>query len=775
MKYIQVIEEVESRCLVPGDVIVVPEKKFYIPCDALLISGGCIVDEGMLTGESVPVTKTPLPNVNNSIPWKTHSEDYKRHVLFCGTEVIQTKPSNNGLVKAVVLQIGFNTAKGDLVRSILYPKPYNFKLHRDALRFLMGLSTVAVAAVIYIAVVYTNQGAPTHETVMWSLLIITACIPPALPAASTVGLLYSQKRLQRKGIFCLSAQRINMCGRLNIICFDKTGTLTEDGMALWGVVPSDRKWCFKPKKEKMKRQLQICGLSLLLDIAASAIDGYVLWVLGLVVLLGCLVVPNGAGRRGGTAGVPVEGVTILHQFPFSSSLQRMSVIAQVIGTDELFVFLKGAPEMVIQFSLPETVPENFQKELELYTMQGFRVIALAYKALVTNRHPYVKCLERKEAESDLTFLGLLVMENKIKPETKPVIQELHAANIRTIMITGDNLQTACTIGKASGMVPDDSNLILIEARAPRGGSLASITWQNMTDIYDKSGVHTKTDNFHFAMSGESYEVIVKHFYDVLPKILLNGTIFARMSPGQKSNLIEELQNIDYFAGMCGDGANDCGALKSAYAGISLSKLEASVASPFTSKTPNIECVPKIIKEGRNSIVTAFCMFKYITLYSMISVICLVILFWLLQNATSLLSHRSDNIVWFYACWKVLYDDLLRIMPHIRFIEGLPHTFNDDELFPPSRVNLTIVDDLMEAASESSEIEKAFNNSKSGGGDDETEGDGEAAGVEKSMRASLMETYKKIGERAANGDGHHRSHQKRHCGICCSAAVIPAAE
>ncbi|XP_042811922.1 probable cation-transporting ATPase 13A4 [Panthera leo] len=67
-----------------------------------------------------------------------------------------------------------------------------------------------------------------------------------------------------------------------------------------------------------------------------------------------------------------------------------------------------------------------------------------------------------------------------------------------------------------------------------------------------------------------------------------------MSPGQKSSLVEEFQKLDYFVGMCGDGANDCGALKMAHVGISLSEQEASVASPFTSKTPNIECVPHLI-------------------------------------------------------------------------------------------------------------------------------------------------------------------------------------
>ena len=83
------------------------------------------------------------------------------------------------------------------------------------------------------------------------------------------------------------------------------------------------------------------------------------------------------------------------------------------------------------------------------------------------------------------------------------------------------------------------------------------------------------------MSGKSWAVLRFHFPHLLPKIIQRGTIFARMSPDQKAELIEEYQAIDYITAMCGDGANDCGALKAAHVGISLSEAEASVAAPFT--------------------------------------------------------------------------------------------------------------------------------------------------------------------------------------------------
>lgn len=100
-------------------------------------------------------------------------------------------------------------------------------------------------------------------------------------------------------------------------------------------------------------------------------------------------------------------------------------------------------------------------------------------------------------------------------------------------------------------------------------------------------------------------------------MLVTGKIYARMSPDEKHELVEKLQSIDYCVGFCGDGANDCGALKAADVGVSLSEAEASVAAPFTSRNFDISCCPEVIREGRASLVTSFSCFKYMSLYSAI--------------------------------------------------------------------------------------------------------------------------------------------------------------
>lgn len=131
---------------------------------------------------------------------------------------------------------------------------------------------------------------------------------------------------------------------------------------------------------------------------------------------------------------------------------------------------------------------------------------------------------------------------------------------------------------------------------------------------------------HLALSGSTFGVLLKHFPKLLPKVLVQGTVFARMAPEQKTELVCELQKLQYCVGMCGDGANDCGALKAADVGISLSQAEASVVSPFTSSVASIECVPMVIREGRCSLDTSFSVFKYMALYSLTQFISVLILY-----------------------------------------------------------------------------------------------------------------------------------------------------
>ncbi|KAG8581496.1 hypothetical protein GDO81_007687 [Engystomops pustulosus] len=582
--------QVESRHLVPGDVIVLSGKDFFMSCDAILINGTCVVNEGMLTGESIPVTKTQLPNGDDTMPWKKYSgEDYKRHLLFCGTEVIRTEASAQGPARAVILRTGFNTTKGDMVRSILYPKPLNFKWHRDVRWFYIFLAFLAVIGLIYAITIYAQRKVPAGKIVVECLVLVVCAVSPVIPAALMVGVLYGKRRLKNKHIYCISPDRINLCGQLNLFCFDKTGTLTEDGLDLMGVIPSGNGSFQTMISQEDINELSwgplfsamtCCHSLILLDgrLQGDPLDLKMFEATGWVLdetNSDCndeLSPQTVTIRPGPNSNMKdnVEGIKVLLQYPFSSVMQRMSVITEVIGEDQMVVFMKGAPEMVASFCKTESVPSGFLKELELYTFQGLRVIAVAFKKLKNEKCCDLQSLEREDIEKDMEFLGLLILENRLKPETSAVIEELHAANIRTVMITGDNIQTATTVAKNCGIIPKGKKVLLVEAVGPEGSSPASLTWKLLEYPEDGKQIKDLSINYEvtldiksyspdyvFSMSGKTYEVLEKYFYDLLPKILMNGTVFARMSPGQKSTIIDEFRKLDYYVGMCGDGANDC--------------------------------------------------------------------------------------------------------------------------------------------------------------------------------------------------------------------------
>uniref|UniRef100_A0A670Z0W6 Cation-transporting ATPase n=1 Tax=Pseudonaja textilis TaxID=8673 RepID=A0A670Z0W6_PSETE len=628
-------QEVESRHLVPGDILVLDEGRSLMSCDALLLSGQCVVNEGMLTGESLPVTKTALPQeCKSSQPWHLgSSEDSRRHLLFCGTDVIQARGGDAGPARAIVLRTGFNTAKGDLVRSILYPKPMNFRLYRDALQFLLCLVVAAGIGMVYAICVFVINGQEAGEVVKKALDVITIAVPPALPAALTTGIIYAQRRLKKKGIFCISPQRINVCGQLNLVCFDKvTSGRGPRGVGL-ALFQAAHRFSSGPRMPwgPASAAMACCHSLMVLD---GKVQGDPLDLKMFEATHWELV--DSAGGEGGPADVlvvrpgpeaaEVSGLAVLRQFPFSSALQRMTVVAQELPGDGR-VFMKGAPEMVAGFCQPETVPPSFARELQGCTSQGFRVIALAHKRLQEGQ--LAASLTREELESGLTFLGLLVMENRLKSETRPVLQELHQARIRSVMVTGDNLQTAITVARNAGMIPQGSRVILVEASAGPGRPLASVSWEELEEPSQEDALgylHGRQEGkrcrgFHFCLTGGSYEVLSQHFGQLLPQLLLNGTVFARMSPAQKAHLVQQFQQ----------GIGQEGALKEAHAGISLSEQDASVASPFTSTVPTIECVPELIRHGRAALVTSFCMFKYMALFSLASYVGVLLLYWQLNS------------------------------------------------------------------------------------------------------------------------------------------------
>uniref|UniRef100_A0A6A7FU09 Cation-transporting ATPase n=1 Tax=Hirondellea gigas TaxID=1518452 RepID=A0A6A7FU09_9CRUS len=699
-------EKIPSEQLVPGDVLLVPAHGCTMHCDAVLLQGNAIVNESMLTGESVPVTKTPVANKHGLM---YSDKEHGKHTLFCGTKVIQTRFYGGERVRAVVVRTGFGTNKGALVRSIMYPPPVDFKFQQDSYKFVLVLVSIASFGFLYTVVTKFMRNVSVAEIALDSLDLITIVIPPALPMAMTVGILYALRRLKKKNIFCISPRSVNISGVLNCVCFDKTGTLTEDGLDMRGVVPvngrvdlkgsvrknskshdqsskshgqSTSKTNNKPNDSPVKiymdsldkepmnlpqnhllfamatcHSITIIKNELVgdpLELRMFESTGWVLTEPGMDdtnkydMIMPTSVHPPATNGFSADDHIQQLEFGIVRQFPFESSLQRMTVITRRLGDHHWDLYCKGSPEKIASLSTHESMPPNFNSELRSYTDQGYRVLALAHRTISMPYHRVHK-VDREEVECNLQFLGLLVMENRLKQETKVVIQQLHQANIRTVMVTGDNLLTALSVGRECGLVsPQDTVLEL--KKPPTGGvcyepttppqdasDSVSVDIDGNNDGSSKGGdgggdISNPAGRIVLAVDGSSWAAL-QDDWQQLEAVLVRGVVFARMNPDQKQQLITHLQAIGYYVGMCGDGANDCGALKAAHAGISLSEAEASVASPFTSKEPNISCVPNLIREGRTALVTSFGVFKYMAAYSLTQFVSIMIFYSIDSNLT----------------------------------------------------------------------------------------------------------------------------------------------
>ncbi|XP_066231294.1 polyamine-transporting ATPase 13A2 isoform X4 [Saccopteryx leptura] len=590
-------EWVDSSELVPGDCLVLPKEGGLMPCDAALVTGECTVNESSLTGESVPVLKTALPE--GAVPYCPETQ--RRHTLFCGTLMLQARAFVGPHVLAVVTRTGFCTAKGGLVSSILHPRPVNFKFYKHSMKFVSALSVLALLGTIYsIFILHRNQtGTLTEDG-----LDVMGVVP--LQGQAFLPLVPEPRRLPTGPLLralatCHTLSRLQdtpVGDPMDLKMVESTGWVLEEGPAADSAFGTQVLAVMRPPVQ----ELQLQGME-----------------------------------------EPPRPVSILGRFPFSSALQRMNVVVAWPGAAQPEAYVKGSPELVAGLCNPETVPADFTQMLQSYTAAGYRVVALAGRPLpIPPSLEAAQQLTRDTVEQELSLLGLLVMRNLLKPQTTPVIQALRKTYIRTVMVTGDNLQTAVTVARSCGMVGSWERLVIVRATPPDQGQPASLELLPVESSVSVNGakdpdqaagrtVEQDPPSSHLALSGSTFGVLRKHFPRLLPKVLVQGTIFARMAPEQKTELVCELQKLQYCVGMCGDGANDCGALKAADVGISLSQAEASVVSPFTSSVANIECVPMVIREGRCSLDTSFSVFKYMALYSLTQFISVLILYTINTN------------------------------------------------------------------------------------------------------------------------------------------------
>ncbi|KAL8648375.1 MAG: hypothetical protein Q9210_005023 [Variospora velana] len=473
--------QIRSVELVPGDVYEVSDPSLtQLPCDSLLLAGDCIVNESMLTGESVPVSKIPATNESlgtldlklSTIPPKA-----ARHFLFSGTRIIRARRPHDGkddeaVALAIVARTGFNTTKGALVRSMLFPKPSGFKFYTDAFRYISVMGGVAGVGFVASFVNFVRLKLAWHLIVVRALDLITIVVPPALPATLTIGTNFALSRfsdlLDQSSTLLPGAAHerdptvdysVHKAVLYTMASCHSLRTVDSDLMG----DPLDLKmfdftsWSFKEGSQDpfsvQTEELRHQDHSMVHPPAGSEFD------------------PE-AMDEFGTAAIQLS---IIRGFEFVSQLRRASVVTWQSGSLDANIYVKGAPECMKAICKPESFPLDYEDLLDFYTHRGFRVIACATKA-VSSAWADIQKMEREQAESGLDFIGFIIFENKLKPATAGTIEELGQAGIRQVMCTGDNILTAISVARECSLIDRTAHCFVAHIAEGTFALLRSSRW-----------------------------------------------------------------------------------------------------------------------------------------------------------------------------------------------------------------------------------------------------------------------------------------------------------
>ncbi|CAI5448750.1 unnamed protein product [Caenorhabditis angaria] len=575
---------IKTEELVAGDIVSIGRngEDETVPCDLLLLRGPCIVDESMLTGESVPQMKEPIEDVEKDRIFDIEL-DSRLHVIFGGTKIVQhTTPGKapEGSVKSpdgncicYVVRTGFNTSQGKLLRTIMFGVKRVTANNLETFCFILFLLIFAIAAAAYLWIKGTaDETRSKYKLFLECTLILTSVIPPELPIELSLAVNSSLMALQKLGIFCTEPFRIPFAGKVDICCFDKTGTLTTDNLVVEGV-------CMNNEKDGMIKSPEDLTLeSLQVMTSCHSLVRFEEELVGDPLEKACLSWCDWSLTKGDAVMPPkstkgIAGIKIFHRYHFSSAMKRMTVIAgyQQSATSDttLIVAVKGAPEMLR--NMYENVPEDYDETYMKLTRQGSRVLAMGIKKLKETRPSELRDKKREDLEQDLTFAGFVVISCPLKTDTKAMIKEIIDSSHGVVMITGDNPLTACHVAKVLKFTKKGVQTLVLDE--PKEGD--DWTWKSVDGTVEvplippKSARNVFFKSHEFCLTGTAFQYLVHHEHTFLRDLIVHVKVFARMAPKQKERVIHELKSLGHITLMCGDGTNDVGALKHSNVGVAL--------------------------------------------------------------------------------------------------------------------------------------------------------------------------------------------------------------
>ncbi|EMR08353.1 hypothetical protein PNEG_03193 [Pneumocystis murina B123] len=564
--------------LFPDDIVsIAPFKEEHdVPCDMILLSGTCIINEAMLSGESTPLLKENISLRDPKSSFDIQDVD-RNSLLFGGTKILQISPSTNSAIPlapdngalAVVIKTGFETQQGNLVRTMIYSTERVSANNLESLFFILFLLVFAIAASCYVWTKGIQSNRNKYKLLLDCILIITSVVPPELPMELSLAVNSSLATLSKLAIFCTEPFRIPFAGRIDVCCFDKTGTLTEEDLVVKGVAGlSENPEELVDVNSVSKETMLVLGTAhSLIKLDDGKVIGDPMEKATLDALKWKLEKNNVV--LSSQKELQESKIEIVRRFQFSLVLKRQSSIVtisdQIKKSRKTFVAVKGAPEVLEKISI---VPKNYESIYRYFTKNGCRVLALGYKFLKDQINTSeINLLSREEIESNLIFSGFLVFSCSLKRDAASTIKMLNESSHRVIMITGDNPLTACHVAREVQIIERD---VLILDSFNNGLDLC---WKNIdNEIIASINVNSPLDKTIF----QKYDICVtgyalSKYYNSnhINDLLRHTWIYARVSPAQKERILISLKEAGYITLMCGDGTNDVGALKQAHIGVAL--------------------------------------------------------------------------------------------------------------------------------------------------------------------------------------------------------------
>ncbi|WP_156299625.1 cation-translocating P-type ATPase [Streptobacillus canis] len=521
------IYEIDSKYLVPGDILVIDAGR-YIPADLRLIETQNLqVEESAFTGESHVVTKdADFMTDQDTLPMGD-----KLNLAYSSTL------ATYGRGEGIVISTGMNTEIGKIAKALNSDEDSTTPLQKKLDKLGKTLGYIAIVVCIVIFGLGVIQGRGAVEMMITAVSLAVAAIPEGLVAIVAIVLSTGVTRMSKNKAIVKRLPAVETLGSVNVICSDKTGTLTQNKMTVVKEYSMDNS------------ELLMKGLSLCSDATTTVGDPT---EIALVVY---------AEKHGYTKEDLNNQYKRVNEYAFDSDRKLMSTLHE--NGNEYISFTKGAIDNILNIckyikignEVVEITEEHkvqiLEKSIEM-SNDALRVLGLGYK----DSPVY---LESEDLENNLTLVGIVGMIDPPREEVKASILTAQKAGIKVVMITGDHKNTAVAIAKELNIAKDISE---------------SITGPEI-DKLDK-----------------------EYFYENVEKY----SVFARVSPEHKVNIVEALKLKGNVVSMTGDGVNDAPSLKKADIGVAMGITGTDVskgASDMILLDDNFTTIVKAVEEGRN--------------------------------------------------------------------------------------------------------------------------------------------------------------------------------